>query len=191
MDKEAIRRQMLFKRKEMSREEAEQKCRTIFDYLLELPEYQESTHLMTYVSFQQEVSTLDLLALRFAKRQPTSVPFCMTAARDLYAMEIDGMEDLAESTFGLLEPLPGHGRIQAPSGIDLVILPGLAFDVKGNRIGFGAGYYDRFLARLPSHAVKIALAFAFQVLPEVPRCPWDIPADMIVTEQGILRCCES
>lgn len=191
MDKEAIRRQMLMIRKAMTEAEAEGKSRIILDDLITLPEYRRCTHLMTYVSFQQEVSTLELLAWRLAEGKTTSVPYCMTQARELYAMEIDSLEDLAENTFGLLEPRPGHGRIQAPSSIDLILLPGLAFDGNGNRIGFGAGYYDRFLARVPSHAVKIALAYSFQVLPEVPRYPWDIPADLIVTEQGILRCSKS
>lgn len=89
--------------------------------------------------------------------------------------------------FGIPEPDVPPGTEEVRAGFDLVLVPGLAFDVGGRRLGRGHGYYDRFLSGLRPGTVTVGLAYARQVVPEVPVDPWDVPVDVVVTEEGVLR----
>lgn len=89
--------------------------------------------------------------------------------------------------FGIREPLVGPGREGIRGGFDLVVVPGLAFDAAGRRLGQGHGYYDRFLSGLGGKAVTVGLAFSWQLVPEVPVDPWDVPVDAVVTEHGVVK----
>ncbi|MBI5574982.1 MAG: 5-formyltetrahydrofolate cyclo-ligase [Deltaproteobacteria bacterium] len=89
--------------------------------------------------------------------------------------------------YGLLEPRVTKGMSGIRNGLDLVVVPGVAFDPMGRRLGKGYGYYDRFLSGLAGSAVTVGLAFSRQVVPEVPVDPWDVPVDAVVTEDGVIR----
>ena len=89
--------------------------------------------------------------------------------------------------FGIREPQVVPGDEGVRGGFDLVVVPGLAFDSHGRRLGQGYGYYDRFLAALGGTALSIGLAFSWQLVPEVPVDAWDVPVDAVVTEDGIIR----
>lgn len=89
--------------------------------------------------------------------------------------------------FGIREPRPLPGDEGARGGFDLVVVPGLAFDSRGRRLGQGFGCYDRFLAALGGTAVTVGLAFTRQLVPEVPVDAWDVPVDAVVTEDGVIR----
>jgi 5-formyltetrahydrofolate cyclo-ligase len=92
----------------------------------------------------------------------------------------------SETSFGAMEPI--GGRLLDPAELDLVIVPGVAFDRSGNRVGYGAGYYDRFLRRTRPGVPAVAVAFAVQVVPEVPAGGTDRRVDAIVTETEVIRC---
>ncbi len=96
--------------------------------------------------------------------------------------------DLQVARFGLLEPKPETLRPVDPQELDLVIVPGVAFDREGFRIGFGAGYYDRFLPKLRKDSVLISLVYDFQLMPKVPREPHDIAVHWIITEKELIEC---
>jgi len=89
--------------------------------------------------------------------------------------------------YGILEPSPPAGVEPRLSGWDIVVVPGLAFDRRGNRLGHGFGYYDRFLGGLPEGVQRVGLAWASQRVPEVPVDAWDIPVHALVTEEGTIR----
>ncbi len=89
--------------------------------------------------------------------------------------------------YGIREPLAGDGDRGVRAGFDLVVVPGLAFDAAGRRLGQGYGYYDRFLASLGGTSLSVGLAFSWQIVPEVPVDAWDVPVDAVVTEDGIIR----
>jgi 5-formyltetrahydrofolate cyclo-ligase len=100
----------------------------------------------------------------------------------------DGGEDgWVRGKYGLLEPRVSPGAVGLRSGFDLVVVPGMAFDAMGRRLGKGYGYYDRFLSGLAGSAVTVGLAFSRQLLPEVPVDAWDVPVDAVVTEDGVIR----
>jgi 5-formyltetrahydrofolate cyclo-ligase len=100
----------------------------------------------------------------------------------------DGGEDgWVRGKYGLLEPRVPPGVPGLRTGFDLVVVPGMAFDAMGRRLGKGYGYYDRFLLGLAGTAVTVGLAFSRQMLPEVPVDTWDVPVDAVVTEDGVIR----
>lgn len=89
--------------------------------------------------------------------------------------------------FGIPEPLPGPGVEGIREGFDLIVVPGVAFDASGRRLGQGLGYYDRFLSGPGGRAKAVGLAYSWQIVPEVPVDPWDVPVDAVVTEKGVLE----
>lgn len=97
----------------------------------------------------------------------------------------DGRWELG--TFGIREPLAEPGMAGTSNGFDLVVVPGLAFDPAGRRLGKGYGFYDRFLAELADGTETVGLAFSWQLVPEVPVESWDVPVGAVVTDEGVIR----
>lgn len=95
-------------------------------------------------------------------------------------------DELAPGPYGIPAPPAESGGLREQERFDLVVVPGLAFDLKGFRLGRGGGYYDRFLSRILSRNV-VGLAFSWQIVPAVPVDPWDVPVGAIVTEKGVIR----
>ena len=98
--------------------------------------------------------------------------------------EGDGWET---GPYGIPEPLNTAGGDPYGGGFDIVVVPGIAFDRRGNRLGHGMGYYDRFLGSLPECVLRVGLACAHQLVPEVPVDAWDVPVHALVTEEGVIR----
>lgn len=97
-----------------------------------------------------------------------------------------GVDGWVRGKYGLLEPRISPGEEGRVDGFDLVVVPGLAFDSMGRRLGKGFGYYDRFLSGRTARTMSVGLAFSYQILPEVPVDPWDMPVDVVVTEEGVM-----
>ena len=93
---------------------------------------------------------------------------------------------MLKKAFGIYEPVSGK-RLKSFSSVAAVIVPGIAFDMKGNRLGFGGGYFDKFLKKLPARCVKVALAFSLQIVKSVPSEPHDVKMDYIITEKGVFE----
>jgi 5-formyltetrahydrofolate cyclo-ligase len=186
-EKARIRQEMIARRRILSGEEIAERGRSILQRLLSLPEYRGARLVHCFVSMPDEVDTRALIEEALATGKRVAVPVVERGRRDLRHAEISALADLRpEGTWGLYQPAPGRIRPVAPGEIGLVVVPGLAFDPQGNRIGFGAGYYDRFLRGVA--APKVGVACAFQVLPAVPVTGQDAPVDLIVTEEGVYRC---
>ncbi|MBI4399828.1 5-formyltetrahydrofolate cyclo-ligase, partial [Candidatus Micrarchaeota archaeon] len=105
--------------------------------------------------------------------------------KEIELSEIRSLEELAPGAYGILEPKKEFLRPAGYEEIQLVIVPGIAFDLKGNRIGYGLGYYDKLLPKLK--CPKLALAFNFQVLPEIVEEKHDVKVDKIITETDVIN----
>lgn len=187
--KAEIRNKIIDLRKSLSPEEIRSKSLLITDKLIGLEKFSLSRLVMTYMSFNNEVETGGLIKRLIETGKRIAVPLTVRGdwkSRHILPCEIKDMETgLAPGTYGILEPTePLH--VVDPKEIDLVIVPGVAFDLKRNRIGFGAGYYDRFLSTLPVECIKIGLAFDLQVVDEIPAGEFDIPLNMIITESRVI-----
>lgn len=181
MTKKDIRSQMLNMRNLLVQSEVEQRSSCIIEKLLAMEYYRDSSVIMTYVSIRNEVRTLDLIASALRDDKTLAVPLCITDTKDLKPCRITGLDDLVEGIFGIPEPV-GSCEVVDIDKLDIVIVPGVAFDRKLNRLGHGAGYYDRFLARLGAKTLKIGLAFDFQLVDSLPVESHDIPLDILITE---------
>ncbi|HXX56106.1 MAG TPA: 5-formyltetrahydrofolate cyclo-ligase [Methanoregula sp.] len=151
-----------------------------------LPAVRDSAIVMVYASKNHEVATSSLIAALLGRGTRVVVPII---ERDTCSLRLSYLEDprvLVESTFSVPEPIgneiPAEGK-----ELRAVIVPMLAFDTRGNRLGYGAGYYDRFLAKYPG-AMRIGLAFSCQETHSIPWEDDDIRMDIIITENRIIRC---
>lgn len=142
--------------------------------------------LMVYVSKPLEVNTHTLINDLLRLRRNVVVPIIEKETRSLRLSYLTDPAHLVESTFRVPEPI-GNELPARAEDLRAVIVPVLAFDANGHRLGYGAGYYDRFLAKNP-HILKIGLAFSCQQFPAVPHDDNDVRMDIIITEKGILDC---
>ena len=152
-----------------------------------LPEYRAAASVLFYVDFGNEVRTQPLLTTALAQRKRIAVPYCLDDRLELFLLE--GIDELASGTFGIPEPRVAlralADRRVHVSGLDLIMVPGVAFDRRGGRLGHGKGYYDKLLQNAPPDTPLVALAFECQVLPEIPMQPHDVYMDKVITEKTI------
>ncbi len=169
--------------------DAERASRQIFQQLGALPEYARARTVMLYLDFLSEVRTRWFLPTAWSEGKHVVVPYCENGEIELF--RLDHVGELAPGTIGVLEPrreLRGHGdRKIERSGPDLIVIPGLAFDRRGGRLGYGKGYYDRFLHHVRSDATRLAVCFECQLFADIPLLPHDIRMEMIVTEKAVYK----
>lgn len=160
----------------------------IWSHLLEFSLYCQANTVMFYVALPGEVDTKPMIeqSLRMGKR--IIVPVTDRSAKALLPCEIFGLDELVEGVSDVLEPPESLRRVVLPEEIDLIVVPGVAFDRKGGRVGFGAGYYDRFLSHPQVRASTVALSFEGQIMDEVPRDDHDVSVEWLITEQGVFQC---
>lgn len=177
-----LRRQTLAARDSLSAEERQRKSETITKHLLALPEFTGARSVFAYVSFRSEVETLSLIAHCLSRGVVVSVPLTLPAEHRLLAYAItDPNRDLAPGYCSIPEPLQTLPLVD-PTSIEVVVMPGSVFDAKGGRLGYGGGYYDRFLQAAAQQALRVGLAFDLQVVEAVPLESHDQPLDYLITE---------
>lgn len=185
--KQTLREECRVVRKNLSSEASARAGLAIQERVLDLPEYDRSRLVHTYLaSRDNEVSTLMVVDHALAHGRRVVVPVVKPGTRRLRHALVDTLADWRPDRWGLLSPPVDHAAwLEDLAAIDLVLIPGLAFDAQGRRLGFGGGYYDRFLGRVG--AVKAGLTYGCLFLPEVPEEPHDVRMDLVVTEAGIWR----
>lgn len=161
--------------------------REIFRQLLSLPAFQAAHTLMSYVDVRSEVRTRYDLPQLLANNRRIVVPYCVADSLKLFHLE--SMQEFEIGTFQVLEPKPelrGVASKQVSAReLDLVIVPGVAFDRRGARLGHGKGYYDRLLAEVRNDAALIGLAFECQLFDEIPTEPHDVLMNHVVTQCAV------
>lgn len=160
----------------------EEKSAAILARLYREPAYQQAHTLLTYVGVNSEVATLPLIRRALAEGKRVVVPATEVATKRLWPLRLRNPRDLAPGAYGIPEPRPGTSEPVALEELELIVVPGLAFDCWGHRLGQGTGYFDRFLSKVPPHVPRIALAFDVQVVDKVPVEPHDQPVTLILTE---------
>ena len=183
--KQELRTLIKENRERMKKSEAKEKSSQILYHLTSLPAFFRADVIHTYVSSKKnEVDTHDFIKLMLKHKKRIVVPISDMQTKLMKHSEIFSLSELSAGTLGILEPK--MYRPVSVADLDVIIVPAIAVDRKGNRLGFGAGFYDRFL-----HALQlptIVLAYDHQVVPEVPREEFDVPVNYIVTESEIIQC---
>lgn len=180
-NKKALRASIKQKRRALSIEYRKQASRKMQAELTRLPCYQAAEYIMLYMAMQDEVQLDELIAMVLKDGKKAVIPL-VTGAGLMEAVELSDMADLVPDKYGIKTVSEEKRRLIAPDKIDLIIVPGVAFDKAGHRLGMGGGFYDRFMLRA-SRAVRAALAYDCQLLAAVPAEVHDLTVDYIITEK--------
>ncbi|WP_088006349.1 5-formyltetrahydrofolate cyclo-ligase [Indiicoccus explosivorum] len=185
MEKKEIRKRMLSALKEMELEERLLKTRKIRDRLLADPVFKSSDLLAVTVSAFPEIDTLELIEAAWRLGKRVAVPKCLPDTREMDFYIIRHFGQLETVYMELKEPVPELCEPADREEIELMIVPGVAFSEAGFRIGFGGGYYDRFLEGFTGSTYS--LAFERQIVENMPNEPHDVPVGSIITESRMIR----
>jgi len=177
--KRMLREEVRKRRKELSDFDWSEKSRLISERLFSLNAYKNAERIMIYLDCRKEVQTSGMILRAWRDGKQVAVPKC--CGREMDFIEITDFSGLAEGAFGIREPESGEPVNWEDA---LMIMPGVAFDQKLNRVGYGGGYYDRYLSRHLS-IYRAAVAFDFQVFESVPSCEHDIRAQILITDKEI------
>lgn len=181
MNKNILRKEMRDKRRALSPDFIKSASEKITESLLTLECIKKARHIMVYLSAFKEPDTFPLISELFSTGKEISVPTSDTDTFTIAPSLIKSLDNLTKGAYGIYEP---KEIISVPtSDIDVVLVPGIAFTKQGDRLGFGKGYYDRFLNEF--NGTKIGIGYSFQITQNIPVSEHDIRMDMIVTEERI------
>jgi 5-formyltetrahydrofolate cyclo-ligase len=180
-DKKTIRKKVLAARDRLTEDERRQLSLKIRDRFFALPKVAAARRVLLFLAFGSEVDTWLLLEQALALGKEAAAPVTLPKTKELVFYPIRTRDEAREGHWGILEPRRVSEPI-SPGSPDVVVVPGVAFDPKGNRIGYGGGYYDRFLAGKAASAWKVGICFDLQLLEDLPRAEHDVPVDAVVTE---------
>ena len=184
--KSDLRGAIIARRNTLSPNEVAQKSAAACDYLVSLPEFAAARVVMFFITFGTETDTLPMVGRAIAAGKRVLAPRADRGAKSLVPCEITNPEtDLAPGAYGIREPGPRCLAVRLEA-IDVVLVPAAVWAEDGYRVGYGAGYYDRFLKSVP-RACRIGLGLEVQVVPQVPRGEHDLPVDILVTEAGVRK----
>lgn len=186
--KKELRKKVINERDQLTEKDIAGKSRLIGENLFSLQAYRNAEIIMYFISFGTEVDTRPMVEETIRQGKIALAPKPRPEERKMIPSRIlDWDNDFIPGAYNIPEPKEEALRPYNPDQIDLLIVPGVAFDLKGNRLGYGGGYYDRFFALLKPGTPLVALVFELQVVPEVPVEEWDRRVDVIVTEKRIIN----
>lgn len=174
------------KRKRLNTHWVQKQSKRIHQRLIKTKEFRQAKTIMFYLAKGNEVATAASIELALKRKKQVCAPWTNKKRKTICSIGIRNIQnDLCPGNYGILEPRKKGKRVINPKKIDLIIVPGTAFDLARNRLGRGLAYYDRFLAQAGKR-IKIGLAFDFQIIPRLPTQRHDIALDKIITERRII-----
>ena len=179
VSKRDIRKHVLLNRKEMSKREWEENSQLIYERVVSHHFFLNADEIYCYVDFKNEVGTKKILESAWSCQKKVAVPKIF--GDDMRFYYIEKLDELEEGYFGILEPIDTR---EAKGSNVLVIMPGAAFDKEKHRIGYGKGFYDKYLEKHPNYQT-MALAFEMQMVENIPADEYDICPKIIITEEHI------
>ncbi len=189
MDKKSLRKGILAKRAALGKEGNISLSKKVIDTLKNTDYYKNAKKIMIFISFGSEIDTHEFIKESIAEGKEILVPVTFHETREMKPSLLKSFNELEIGYFNILTPKEEFIRYIDPSEIDLVIVPGAVFDRDGYRVGYGGGFYDRFLtSKVKKDIPKISIAFDLQLVDKVPREEYDYPVDFIITEKEIINC---
>jgi 5-formyltetrahydrofolate cyclo-ligase len=157
--------------------------------LMALDAYQKAKALACYVSYGSEVDTHPLITRALSDGKTVAVPHCVMKTHEMKMLTLSHFpDDLHPGTMGILEPDPAVSPELAPDAIDLIVVPGVGFTKRGERLGYGGGFYDRYLLKLKATAHLVALVPEFLLFDALPTEAHDLRIPTLITEKRIIDC---
>ena len=183
MPKRTLRRSMLAHRKSLSPEEFRSASLSIQAAFLETDHFKRARSVLVYSPIHYEVDTE--LIVRSALSSGKKVAFPVVMGHELIFREVRDLSSLEKGAFGILEPC-ATGRFFDVEDADILVVPGVAFDLNGHRIGYGKGYYDKTIHRLEGHGKLVGLCYDFQLVDEILGEAHDVKMDLIITDKRVV-----
>ena len=181
--KKGLRQKMLAMRRALSANETESRSSSLKENILSLPEYKNAKKIMAFLAMKGESNLDGFIRQALLDGKEVYIPVCLPE-RQMEAGRLIDMEHFEKGPLGLRN-LPAGYEVTSPESLDLVLIPGLAVSQEGIRLGMGAGYYDRSLARVPFEN-RVAALWDFQVIPDIPSEPFDQKIAKIVTDKSVI-----
>ncbi len=187
--KKELRKKILGLKNALPSEIIADKSSNILNRLTTTSFYSNANNVMIYISFGSEVLTKPIIDDLLNNGKRVFIPVTVPATKALIVSELKNYEDdLKVGHFGVMEPKDEALRPVDPSTLDLVVVPGVVFDRNGYRIGYGGGYYDRFIPRLSQNTTTVSLAFDMQLVDKIPTSEYDVAVQYIITEKELIKC---
>ena len=185
-DKKKMREVILRQRDAMSPSARTSASRVILEKICALPQYGNAKVVLTYMGFGTEIETQPFFERIIADGKIVALPRVDRATQTLILHSARGVTDLLTSKYGILEPST-DAPVVAVTSVDFVLMPGVAFDRNGNRLGYGRGYYDKLMSSANLALARVAAGFSCQIVDSVPVGPQDKKVDCIITENEIIK----
>jgi len=186
-EKTVLRHRILELRDNLELSEVESKSLKITESIISLPEFAKAQTIACYVNKGSEVQTRPLIRKALTAQKKVLVPITRKDDPELLFSEIPTLYELSPGPFGIMEPNPSKRKPRDVSISDMLIVPGIVFDVYGHRIGWGRGYYDRVLKKLWKETPSIGVCFDLQLVDQIPLEQFDLPVKILVTESRVIR----
>lgn len=180
--KKELRLQTLAMLDQIRAEEFNRHASLLHEHVLQLSEWKQAKTIALTMSRGKEIPTMPLIEKAWEEGKTVCIPTCFPKTKEMVFYEYTPETKMTSSYFGLLEPDPLESTVVHKEAIDLIIVPGVCFDQRGYRIGYGGGYYDRYLADY--HGITLALSLSVQQVDHLPAEPHDIPVSIMVSEKG-------
>lgn len=186
--KKVLREKLLKERGLIGPEEKKKKEAAIRKRFYASADFRKAKSILLYASFRSEVDTMPCIRHALELGKEVILPRVEKSAKGLKMFQINDINDLESGYMGIREPKIARTREKRLQDIDMAIVPGAGFDINGNRLGYGAGYYDKLLSNSAEHVVIVAFAFEKQIVRRVPGEAHDVRMDKIITEKRTINC---
>ena len=182
MNKQEYRKYLLKLRDQLENREIFDK--EIYNLFINSNLYKDSNDIFIFVNYKSEVNTKDIISYALNDNKNIYVPKTFIDKKEMIAVKINSLNDLVKDNYGILEPFNLSNTKEV---FDIMIMPGAGFDLYGNRIGYGGGYYDKFIDKYNIEAIKIALAYSAQIVDFIEADEHDKKVDYIISEKKIIK----
>ncbi len=183
LNKKKLRDQVRAKRDALAPIERKKRSEIIVRKFFLIEDYRKSTNILLYYPFRSEIDTTIIIKRALRDGKKVILPRVGTRGLELFFIDDISLQ-LEKGSYGIMEPIPGSCGIAKTADIDLVIVPGVSFDKKLNRLGYGGGFYDRLLQKINRKVHKISLCFEMQISEKIPISEHDIKVDLLITESN-------
>lgn len=185
-EKKILRNKILSIRDSLNRNEKEIMDNEIFNKLKNTELYKNARNIFIYISFSNEINTINIIKKALEDKKDVFIPKIYKTNKSMKAIKLNSFDDLKKNSMGILEPIDDSKYIEKEN-IDLIVVPGVVFDKDCNRIGYGGGYYDRYLKDIAYKNNKVVLAYDLQVIDKIESEEHDIKVDYIITNSKVIK----
>lgn len=187
-DKQSLRKEMAARRAALTQAERLAYDRRLADIFCAQAFFHDAEAVLIYLAFRSETSTDTIIETALQAGKLVAAPQTRRAGQIMRTFRLTNLQDVTVGEWGMREPRVVAEEPIAPEAFDLIVVPGLAFTLRGDRLGYGGGYYDRYLPLIRQDALSVGIGYEFQVIDRLPAEPFDRRVDWLVTPAGVIAC---